>query len=50
MKSAGDVDGGGEFDHGGVIAHFPRAMSFAEIAIEIDDLHVLVPLREWISG
>ena len=36
MKTAGDVDRGGELDHGGVIAHFPGAKSFAEIAIEID--------------
>ena len=49
MKAAGDVDRGGELDHGGVIAHFPRAKSFAEIAVEIDCRHVAVRLREWIS-
>jgi len=44
VKAAGDVDRGGKLDHGGVIAHFPRAKSFAEIAIEIDGRHVCVPL------
>src|SRR5260370_783718 len=43
MKAAGDVDGGGKLDHGGVVAHFPCAKSFAEIAIEIDGLHVWCP-------
>src|SRR5260221_4758764 len=50
MKAAGDVDGCRELDHGGVIAHFPDTKSFAEIAIKVDGLHLLVPLREWISG
>ena len=49
MKAAGDVDGGRKLDHSGVIAHFPCAKTFAEIAIEIDCGHVGVPLREWIS-
>src|ERR1700688_4769419 len=40
MIAASDVDGGGEFDHGGVIAHFPWPKTFAEIAIEIDGGHV----------
>src|SRR3978361_1054207 len=44
MEAAGDVDRGGKLDHGGVIAHFPRAKSFAEIAIEIDGRHVVSPL------
>ena len=39
MEAAGDVDRGRELDHGGVIAHFPCAKSFAEIAIEIDGCH-----------
>src|SRR6202051_2992210 len=40
MIAASDVDGGGEFDHGGVIAHFPWPETFAEVAIEIDGGHV----------
>ena len=40
MKAAGDVDRSGELDHGGVMAHFPGAKTFAEIAIEIDSRHV----------
>ena len=43
MKAAGDVDRGGKADHGVVIAHFPRAKTFAEIAIEID-CHDVCPL------
>src|SRR3981189_376643 len=40
MEAAGDVDRGSEVDHGGVIAHFPCAKPFAEIAIEVDCRHV----------
>ncbi len=36
MKAAGDVDRGRELDHRGIVAHFPRAKAFAEIAVEID--------------
>jgi hypothetical protein len=36
MEAAGDIDGSCELDHGGVIAHFPRAKAFAEVAIEVD--------------
>src|SRR6202011_3252954 len=40
VETTGDVDRGGKLDHGGVIAHFPSAKPFAEIAIEIDGLHL----------
>ena len=43
MKAAGDIDRGGKLDHGGVIAHFPWPKTLAEIAIQIDGLHVLSP-------
>jgi hypothetical protein len=42
MKAAGDVDRGGQLDHGGVIAHLPWAETFTEIAIQID-CHDVVP-------
>jgi len=50
MEAAGDVDRGGEIDHGSVIAHFPCAKSFAEIAVEIDCHDVVSACREWILG
>src|SRR5215210_6185902 len=43
VEAAGDVHGGGKLDHGGVVAHFPSAKSFTEIAIEIDGRHVVSP-------
>src|SRR5947209_16278340 len=39
MEAAGDVDGGGKLDHGGVVAHLPGAKPLSEIAIEIDRCH-----------
>src|SRR4029077_12096500 len=36
MEAAGDVDGGRKLDHGGVVAHFPRAEAFAEVAVQVD--------------
>src|SRR6185312_2243058 len=44
MKAAGDVHRRRKLDHRGVVAHFPRAKSFAEIAIEVDGCHVVGPL------
>src|SRR5256714_86803 len=44
MKAAGDVHRRRQLDHRGVIAHFPCAKTFAEIAIEIDGCHVAGPL------
>jgi len=44
MEAAGDVHRRRQLDHRGVIAHFPRAKSFAEIAIEIDGCHDAGPL------
>jgi hypothetical protein len=49
MKAAGNVDRGGQFDHGGVIAHFPGAKTFAEIAIEIDCHHAVSASESWSS-
>src|SRR3954468_16347138 len=34
MKAAGDVDGRGKLDHGGVVAHLPGAKPFAKVAVE----------------
>ena len=36
MKSAGNIDTAGYIQHRIVIAHIPRAKTFAEIAVEID--------------
>src|ERR1700704_6767997 len=43
VKTAGDVDGGGKLDHGGVVAHLPGPKSFAKVAVEIDGRHVVSP-------
>src|ERR1700761_4097535 len=43
MEAAGHVDRARELDHGGVVAHLPRAKTFAEVAIEIDRLHGCSP-------
>src|ERR1700753_3334096 len=39
--AAGAVDAGRKLDHLGVMTHFPGAKALAEIAVEIDGLHVL---------
>jgi hypothetical protein len=36
MGAAGDVGRGGKLDHGGIIAHFPWAETFTEIAVQVD--------------
>src|SRR4051812_26337754 len=43
VKTAGDIDGGGKLDHGGVVAHLPNPKSFAKIAVEVDCCHVVSP-------
>src|SRR4051812_22341895 len=40
VEAAGDVDRRRQLDHRGVIAHFPGTKALAEIAVEIDCLHV----------
>src|ERR1700722_14145035 len=49
MKTAGDIDRGGEINHGGVVAHFPRAKAFAEIAVKIDFHHILSAFESGLS-
>ncbi len=39
METAGDIGARDELDHGRVIAHAPRAVALAEIAVEIDRFH-----------
>src|SRR5262245_5879250 len=39
VETAGDIHRRRQLDHRSVVAHFPRAKTFAEIAVQIDCLH-----------
>src|SRR5215510_6056593 len=39
VEAAGDIHRRRKLYHRGVIAHFPRAKAFAEIAVQVDCLH-----------